>query len=142
METHANQAVVSLAEVRRPMSTADLFTGDAPSRHIAEWQRKFPPVYQKTATAWESLFGVALDLSTSALRTLAARGVIAGGEIGELTPSTYVTPRGRGYAVEMHSGQMRLLYSAARAMTASDSRPFRHDTTAPLTLRYVAAQVP
>ena len=123
MGTHTNQAVVSLVEVPRTMSVADLFTGDAPSRHIAERQYKFPPVYQKTASAWESLFGAALDLSTSALRALAARGAIASGEVGELTPSTYVTRRGRGYAVEMHSGQMRLLYSAARAIDSQRLRP-------------------
>ena len=141
MGTHTNQAVVSLVEVPRTMSVADLFTGDAPSRHIAERQYKFPPVYQKTASAWESLFGAALDLSTSALRALAARGAIASGEVGELTPSTYVTRRGRGYAVEMHSGQMRLLYSAARAMTASDSGRFRDDKSTALSLSDVAGQV-
>jgi hypothetical protein len=67
--------------------------------------------------------------------------VIVGGEVGELTPSTYVLRRGRGYAVEMHSGQMRLLYSAARAMTASDSGRFRDDKSTALSLSDVAGQV-
>jgi hypothetical protein len=123
------------------MPLAGFFIGDAPSRHIAERQRKFPPIYEREAGAWQALFSVALDLSTPALRNLAARGLIASGEIGELTPSTYVSRRGKGYAIEMHSGQMRLLYSAARAMTASDAGRFREDKSGALSISDVAKQV-
>jgi hypothetical protein len=72
---------------------------------------------------------------------MAARGTIASGEIGELTPSAYVTRRGRGYAVEMHSGMMRLVYSAARALAASDSGKFRNDKTPALSASEVAMQI-
>jgi hypothetical protein len=123
------------------MSIAGLFGRNAPARYLASRQRQYPPIYQKTAVAWNALFGVALDLSTPRLRALAARGAIASGEVGEQTPSIYVTRRGMGYAVEMHSGQMRLIYSAARAITASDSGKFRDDKSPALSPAGVAEQV-
>ena len=123
------------------MSIAEIFTRDAPARHIRDRQLSHPPKYLKTAEAWQSVFGVALDLSTPKLRRLATNATIASGEIGELTPSTYVTRQGRGYAIEMHSGAMRLIYSAARAMTANDSGRFRDDKSASLSAAEVAAQI-
>jgi hypothetical protein len=123
------------------LSIADLFSRGAPAWYIEGRRRSHPPVYQRTAAAWQGLFDVALNLSTPKLRALAKKGAIASGEIGELTPSTYVTRRGSGYAVEMHSGQMRLIYSAARALTASDAGRFRDDKQAALSAAEVAAQV-
>ena len=123
------------------LSIADFFSRDAPARYIDGRRHSHPPVYQRTVAAWQGLFGIALKLATPRLRALAVKGAIASGEIGELTPSTYVTRRGRGYAVEMHSGQMRLIYSAARAITASDSGRFRDDKSSALSATGVAAQV-
>jgi hypothetical protein len=123
------------------MSIASLFSRDAPARYLAVRQQEYPPIYHTTAAAWQDLFGIALSLSTPKLRTMATNGAIASGEVGELTPSTYVTRRGRGYAVEMHSGTMRLIYSAARAMTANDAGRFREDKSPSLSAAEVAAQV-
>lgn len=123
------------------MSIADFFSRDAPARYLEARQQKYPPIYQTHASAWQALFAVALDLSTPKLRKLAQTGAIVSGEVGELTPSTYVTRRGRGYVIEMHSGMMRLIYSAARAITASDSGRFRDDKSPALTLAEVAAQI-
>jgi hypothetical protein len=123
------------------VSIADLIRRDAPGRYLAQRQRKFPPIYQKTSSSWEALFGTALDVSTPKLRALAKRGAIASGEVGELTPSTHVTRKGRGYAIEMHSGQMRLIYSAARVLMASDPGQFRGDKSAALSTDEVAKHV-
>jgi hypothetical protein len=123
------------------MSLASLFSRDAAARYLAARQEKYPPRYHTTAEAWQGLFGVALSLSTPKLRTLAANGTIASGEIGEPTPSTYVTRQGRGYAVEMHSGAMQLIYSAARAMTANDAGRFRDDKSPSLSAAEVATQI-
>jgi hypothetical protein len=114
---------------------------DTPLRYLEDRQRKYPPCYQKNAASWQALFDVALSLSTPKLRALAADGTIASGEIGELTPSTYVTRRGRGYAIEMHTGAMRLIYSAARAMTANDAGRFREDKSPSLSAAEVAAKI-
>jgi hypothetical protein len=110
------------------------------ARYIVERQSQHPPKYQNEA-GWKALFGMALDLSPPAIRSMAARGVIASGEIGELTPSVYVTRRGSGYAVEMHTGMMRLIYSAARAITASDDGKFRDDKSRSLSPTDVATKV-
>jgi hypothetical protein len=123
------------------MSIADLFRRDAPARYIEGRQHNHRPVYLRTGADWQGLFGVALDLSTPKLRTLAANGVIASGEIGEMTPSIYVTRRGRGYAIEMHSGAMRLIYSAARAMAATDSGWFRQEKSLSLSVAEAAALI-
>jgi hypothetical protein len=120
---------------------ADLFRRDAPARYIEGRQDNHRPIYLKTEADWQGLFGVALNLSTPKLRTLAAKGVIASGEIGELTPSIYVTRRGRGYAIEMHSGAMRLIYSAARAMAATDSGWFREEKSPSLSVAEAAALI-
>lgn len=55
--------------------------------------------------------------------------MITGGEVGELTPLAYVTPVGRGYVIEMHSGMMRLVYSAIRAIVATDDGRYRQHNT-------------
>jgi hypothetical protein len=123
------------------MSIGDFLRSDTPARYLQARQQKYPPIYQTDASAWQALFRVALDLSTPKLRRFAQNGVIVSGEVGELTPSAYVTRRGRGYVIEMHSGMMRLVYSAARAITASDSGRFRDDKSPALTLADVAAQI-
>ena len=122
------------------MSIAALVHSNAPARYIDERRRQYPPKYEDEA-GWKALFGMALDLSPPPIRSMAERGVIASGEIGELTPSVYVTRRGKGYAVEMHSGMMRLIYSAARAITASDSGKFRDDKSLALSAADVAANI-
>jgi hypothetical protein len=90
-----------------------------PTDYIAARQREHPPIYQ-TPEGWQGLFGGALTFVPPIMETRTRRGMIASGEIGELTPVASVTEIRRGYAVEMHSGLMRLLYSAARALVASD----------------------
>ncbi len=95
-----------------------------PVEYIAARQHQHPPKYQ-TADGWAALFGGALDFSPPIMQTRVARGLIASGEIGELTPVACVTEIGRGYAIEMYSGLMRLVYSAARALTGTDSGQFR-----------------
>ena len=65
--------------------------------------------------------------------------MIQGGEVGVMTPVAYVKPAGSGYGVVMHSGLMRLLYSAARAMFASDTGKFGSEKQkAPLTALEIA----
>lgn len=108
--------------------------GDAPARYLEARQRAHPPRYQKAA-GWKALFDRALSLAPPILRTRVANGLIASGEVGDLTPVACVTEVGRGYAVEMHSGLMRLIYSAARAMSATDSGRFRDDKMAALSAK-------
>ena len=64
------------------------------------------------------------------MQTRVARGLIATGEIGELAPVACVTEVGRGYAIEMYSGMMRLVYSASRAISATDEGMFCDDEAA------------
>jgi hypothetical protein len=123
------------------MSFAELFSRDAPARYIEGRRQRFPPIYMTTSKDWHGLFAVALNLSTPALRAMAASKLIASGEIGELTPSTYVSRKGSGYAVEMHSGAMRLIYSAARAMVTSDSGRFRDDKSSSSSAAEIAAHI-
>lgn len=112
-----------------------------PSEYIARRQREHPPQYQHAA-GWNALFGVALDLAPLPLRNRVASGRVASGEVGEFTPAASVTPVGRGYAIEMHSGLMRLIYSAARAMTATDSGQFKAEGAGTaLTREECAAQI-
>ena len=95
-----------------------------PAEYIQARRRERPPIYQRGG-GWEALFAGALKCSAPVLSRMAAGGVIASGEIGELTPVAQVTRIGSGYAIEMHSGMMRLIYSAARAITSTDEGKFR-----------------
>jgi hypothetical protein len=123
------------------MSISDFFRSGTPARYIAERQQRWPPRYAPTPADWNAIFGAALKLSTPTLQALDASGRIVSGEVGELVPSTRVTRQGRGYAIEMFTGQMRLVYSAARAFTASDSGRFRGDKTAALSPADVADKI-
>ncbi|THD75331.1 MAG: hypothetical protein E7812_17430 [Phenylobacterium sp.] len=123
------------------MSIADLFNLNTPARYLAKRQHKHPPIYQPTPANWQGLFGVALAMSTPELQAMVARGEIVSGEVGELSPSTYVTRHGRGYAIEMHSGEMRLIYSAARAIAASDDGRFRDAEASSLSAESVEAKI-
>jgi hypothetical protein len=102
-----------------------------PAGHLADRQRRYPPRYQ-TADGGKALFNRALGFSSSKIQALYARGFIAGGEVGELTPVVRAKNINPGYVVEMHSGLMRLTYSAARAIIATDSGRFRGGETSPL----------
>jgi hypothetical protein len=95
-----------------------------PADYIAVQQCKFRPKYQ-AHDGGRALFSRALEVAPTKIKTMAAKGLIAGGEVGELTPRAYVKLIGRRYAVVMHSGLMRQIYSAARAMAATDSGKFR-----------------
>ncbi|OGA55626.1 MAG: hypothetical protein A3G81_20310 [Betaproteobacteria bacterium RIFCSPLOWO2_12_FULL_65_14] len=75
------------------------------------------------------------------MRAKVDRGLIAGGEIGELTPVARVSRVGAGYAVEMHSGLMRLIYSAARAIVATDSGRFSGHANPALSAAEAASKV-
>jgi Peptidase U49 len=112
----------------------------APAAYIAARQREHPPLYQR-ADGGHALFQRALEFSPQIMQTRVANGLIAGGEVGALTPVAYVTDIGRGYAIEMHSGLMRLLYSAARAIMATDSGRYRDEVTpalsAPQAVRHI-----
>jgi Peptidase U49 len=123
------------------LTIASFLRSDAPGRYIEDRQRKYPPRYQRNAAGWGALFGGALDFAPAIIQTRAARGLIASGEVGELTPLACVTEVGRGYAVEMHSGLMRLIYSAARAMMATDWGKFRDHKTQALSGEQAAAKI-
>ena len=114
---------------------------DDPASYLAARQRVFPPIYYRTPSAWQALFGVPRDLSSAKLQRLVKAGTIVSGEVGELTWATSVALRGRGYLVQMHSGTIRLIYSAARALTASDSGRFREDKSHALSAVEVAQHV-
>jgi hypothetical protein len=109
-----------------------------PARYIARRQAAFPPRYQRRREAWEALFRGALRLAPEQVQQRYQRGAIASGEIGELSPATYVTPLLFGQAIEMHSGEMRLIYSAARMMFATDAGRFRGQSEPALTVADVA----
>lgn len=94
-----------------------------PAQYIAARQREHPPRYQ-SGSGWTALFGGALEFCPTVMRRRVRRGMIAGGEIGELAPIARVTTVGRGYAIEMFSGMMRLIYSATRTIAATHSGQF------------------
>ena len=123
------------------MATAEFFRPDAPVRYIAALQHERPPLCQ-TPQEWNGLFGTALELSPPGIRAMAARGVIAGGEVGDLSPDMRTLSRGfRRYAVIMHSGLMRLIHSAARVLTTSDDGKFHGGEPRVLSPEQIAANV-
>ena len=107
------------SQIRNPMSTTSSANFRNPARYIEARQREHPPIYQ-SAAGWQGLFGGALTFVAPIMQARTRRGMIGGGEVGELTPVASVTEVGSGYAIEMHSGLMRLIYSAARAFLAGD----------------------
>src|SRR5580658_9274880 len=112
-----------------------------PAQFLVDLQRKQPPIYQRP-DGGKALFLTAVERASRKTKSRVAQGMIVGGEVGDLDPVAYVTPAGSGYAIVMHSGLMRLTYSAARAMFASDPGKFLDDKPkAPLTAEQIAAKV-
>ncbi len=101
-----------------------------PAEYIAAHQEQHPPIYLR-ADRGEALFQGALRFSSPIIQAKAARGLIAGGEIGELTPVAYVAEIAHGHAIVIHSGLMRLLYNAAKALTATDRGLLRDEARTP-----------
>jgi hypothetical protein len=111
-----------------------------PRNYVAARQRAHPAIYQ-AADGGLALFSAAFDFAPLELTSMAWKGLIAGGEVGELTPTVYVRYLARGSAVIVHSGLMRLLYSAARAMTATDGGQSREEQTPRLTAKHAAGHI-
>jgi hypothetical protein len=108
--------------------------------YVAAQQREHPPIYQAVDGSFRPL-RAALGFAPAELQTMAAKGLIAGGEVGELSPYAYVRDIGRGHAVIIHSGLMSQYYSAARAMTATDVGQFRGEQTPKLSENQAAEKI-
>ena len=112
-----------------------------PAGYLHDRQRQYPPRYQRH-DGGAALFRGALRHSSVELRSLHEHGLIAGGEVGQLAPVACVVRIGRGHAVEMYSGMMRLIYSCSRAILATDSGRFRDGERTPaLTAEQTAGKI-
>lgn len=112
-----------------------------PADYIVAQQLRHPPLYQ-TADGGRVIFGLAVDYSSPVIQSKVAKGLIAGGEVGEFTPVAYVTEIGRGYGIVMHSGLMRLIYNAARSLISTDDGKYRGGELTPaLSAQEAAAKV-
>lgn len=96
-----------------------LIFGPTPQEYIRKRRLAYPSQYQSD-TGWAALIGGALTCVPPDLQNY-ADGHIASAEIGELSPAVRSRVCRGGYAIEMYSGYMRLVYSAARALCATDS---------------------
>jgi hypothetical protein len=93
-------------------------------KYMEARQRQHPAIYQRSE-AWTRLLGRAVEMSPAVIQKRVQNKSVIAAEIGELTPEIRVTKIGRSFAVEIFTGAMRLIYSAARAIMASDAGEFR-----------------
>jgi len=81
-----------------PLSAISTTLLRKPAKYIGARQRAHPPIYQR-ADGGGGLLQAALGFSPPQLQAMAAKGLIAGGEVGELDPKVYTLETGRGHAV-------------------------------------------
>ena len=92
----------------------------AAQAHLAEQQRKYPPLYplnSKGRDRVQALLGVLQPQLPAKLQALLDAGTVVAGEIGKFEPSIVTVPlKDKNFVIEVCSGLMDFYYDVGKAM--------------------------